>query len=176
MHTLLRPRSLAGLLLLFGVAVAGCGVSNSTSGTGTATAPVAGATPIVKVASASVKGTTRSILTDTNGMSLYHFDSDTSTTSACTGSCSQNWPALLLASGTPGGVSSLPGQLTTLTDPNGRQVLYNGHPLYHFSGDQKPGDVNGDGISGLWHVATPDLMPAAAPTSGPTATPNPYNY
>jgi predicted lipoprotein with Yx(FWY)xxD motif len=35
------------------------------------------------------------------------------------------------------------------------QVTYNGHPLYLFSGDQKPGDTNGEGVNafgGLWYA------------------------
>jgi hypothetical protein len=36
-----------------------------------------------------------------------------------------------------------------------RQLSYAGHPLYRYVGDQKPGDLNGQGIDafgGLWHV------------------------
>jgi Secreted repeat of unknown function len=29
-------------------------------------------------------------------------------------------------------------------------------PLYHFSGDQQPGDTNGQGVGGLWFAVTPD--------------------
>ena len=35
------------------------------------------------------------------------------------------------------------------------QITYNGHPLYLFSGDQRPGDANGQGVNafgGLWYV------------------------
>jgi hypothetical protein len=37
------------------------------------------------------------------------------------------------------------------------QVTYNGHPLYTYSGDQNPGDTNGEGISafgGLWYAVS----------------------
>jgi hypothetical protein len=51
-------------------------------------------------------------------------------------------------------------------------VLYNGHPLYRYSGDMAPGDTHGDGIEGKWHVATPDLaVNRTSPSSGqPTPT------
>ncbi|MBB2755062.1 UNVERIFIED_ORG: putative lipoprotein with Yx(FWY)xxD motif [Rhizobium aethiopicum] len=26
-------------------------------------------------------------------------------------------------------------------------------PLYTFAGDRKPGDMTGDGVGGVWHVA-----------------------
>jgi hypothetical protein len=34
-----------------------------------------------------------------------------------------------------------------------------GHPLYRYSGDTKPGDVNGQGIGGVWSAAGPDGQP-----------------
>jgi hypothetical protein len=55
---------------------------------------------------------------------------------------------------------------------NGMQVLYNGHPLYRYSGDTAPGDTHGDGIEGKWHVATPNVAVNGGSTSGqPTPTP-----
>ena len=30
------------------------------------------------------------------------------------------------------------------------QATYNGHPLYHYSGDSAPGDVNGQGVNDVW--------------------------
>jgi len=29
-------------------------------------------------------------------------------------------------------------------------------PLYLFSGDQQPGDTNGQGVGGVWFAVTPD--------------------
>lgn len=37
-----------------------------------------------------------------------------------------------------------------------RQWCYKGKPLYLFSGDANPGDNAGNGVDGLWKVATPD--------------------
>jgi hypothetical protein len=52
-----------------------------------------------------------------------------------------------------------------------RQVAFDGHPLYRFSGDQKVGDTSGDGFAGIWHVvhiggvsSTDATMPAVSPT------------
>jgi predicted lipoprotein with Yx(FWY)xxD motif len=45
------------------------------------------------------------------------------------------------------------GQLGTLTrDDGSKQVTYDGKPLYMYSSDASPGDTNGDGFGGLWHV------------------------
>jgi predicted lipoprotein with Yx(FWY)xxD motif len=38
------------------------------------------------------------------------------------------------------------------------EVTYNGHPLYYFVTDKKPGDTTGQGVSSfgeLWYVLSP---------------------
>ena len=94
------------------------------------------------------------ILVNSAGRTLYMFGKDTGTQSTCTGACAQNWPPLL-ATGTPtvgsGATASMLG--TTTRSDGGRQVTYNGHPLYLFVGDKKPGDTNGQGLTafgGSW--------------------------
>ena len=47
---------------------------------------------------------------------------------------------------------------TTPRSDGKAQVTYNGHPLYTFAGDQKPGDTSGQGVNafgGLWYVVSP---------------------
>jgi hypothetical protein len=39
-------------------------------------------------------------------------------------------------------------------------------PLYRYSGDQKPGDINGNGLQGLWSVV---ILPSPASTIAPTS-------
>jgi predicted lipoprotein with Yx(FWY)xxD motif len=53
-----------------------------------------------------------------------------------------------------------------------KQVLYNGHLLYLFAGDQKAGDTNGQGVNafgGSWYALTSagDQVTATPPTAGP---------
>src|SRR5690348_13517229 len=91
------------------------------------------------------------VLVGPNGHSLYVFDKDQGTTSACTGACSTIWPKLT-ASGT---LTVAPGlSLSKAGTATGGQVTYNGHLLYYFSGDTNPGDTNGVSIPG-WHVVSP---------------------
>lgn len=105
-----------------------------------------------------------------NGMTVYTFDKDVagSGTSACTGGCLTNWPALTITAGdTPTGDSTVTGTLGTIVraDNGATQVTYNGKPLYFFAKDTAPGDTNG--IYPNWQA----VVLAAAATPAPTATP-----
>jgi LPXTG-motif cell wall-anchored protein len=100
------------------------------------------------------------ILTNAQGMTLYYRTNDPAGGSTCTGACAQNWPPLTV-SGAVTAASGVTGQLTTFTRADGStQVAYNGHALYTFAGDKAPGDVNGEGVAGVWHVATVNLAAA----------------
>jgi len=116
----------------------------------------------VNVQSATVMGQSQPILVDADGKTLYYLTSDTMTTAACTGNCPTVWPPLL-SSDMPTASPSAPGKLAVVKTANGSQVSYNGHFLYRYAPDTKPGDVGGDGKNGpqngMWHVATPN-MPA----------------
>jgi predicted lipoprotein with Yx(FWY)xxD motif len=79
-----------------------------------------------------------------NGKTLYLFEMDDGTTSACTGGCADVWPALTADSGEPTAGDGLDASLLSTADGQvADQVVYNGHLLYEFSGDEAPGDVNG---------------------------------
>jgi predicted lipoprotein with Yx(FWY)xxD motif len=103
----------------------------------------------------SVDGT---YLVASNGMALYVFDNDSPGTTACTSdTCMGAWPALLAgAEPAPVAGDGVSGDLTAFERPDGDfQVQYNGRPLYFFTGDSAPGDKNGDGVNGVWHLAVP---------------------
>jgi predicted lipoprotein with Yx(FWY)xxD motif len=113
---------------------------------------------VINTAPVTVKGQSQMVLTNTQGLTLYYFTADTATQSAVSGGLAKVWPPLLFTgSGGPTSANSLSGKLSVQTDVNGNQVEYNGHPLYTFSGDAAPGQANGEGISGKWFVATPNL-------------------
>jgi len=121
---------------------------------------VNGADFTLMVASATLGGKSQQILVDAKGMSLYTLSSDTATSSACTGGCAGAWPPLQSATA-PTAPASVTGKLAIVKTANGSQVTYNGHFLYRFGDDSKPGDVQGEGLhgpqNGVWRVATPDL-------------------
>jgi hypothetical protein len=60
---------------------------------------------------------------------------------------------------------------TTTRADGAQQVIYNGHPLYLFAGDQKAGDTNGQGVNafgGSWYAltGTGDQVTAAPTNAG----------
>ncbi len=161
-----KTAAVAALLMTF--AVAGCSASGSTSGGGTgdsggaygqpaeSTAPSTGdkaATTELKTADTSLG----EIVVDADGTTLYMFDTDTqgSGKSSCTGECLMNWPPLTTEGDAPS-VQGVTGEVGTITTADGStQVTLNGWPLYYFAGDSAAGDVNGQGVGGIWWVLSP---------------------
>ncbi|WP_433194603.1 COG4315 family predicted lipoprotein [Nocardia sp. CA-107356] len=107
------------------------------------------------------------VVTDAAGYTLYWFTQDTPTSSACVGQCATTWPPTLGAPRAAAG-TDLPGALGTLTRPDGgaQQAVYDGRPLYRFAKDDAPGQTNGEGVKGQWHVALVTPAPVAPPTAG----------
>jgi predicted lipoprotein with Yx(FWY)xxD motif len=111
-----------------------------------------GSSATVSVAQTSAKG---AVLAGPDGRTLYIFDKDTPTTSACMGGCASVWPALT-ATGTPSAGDGVDdSKLSTANGQVANQVMYNGHFLYLFSGDTAAGQTNGTSIPN-WHAVTAD--------------------
>lgn len=97
------------------------------------------------------------IVVDGEGMTVYVFDSDTQggDSSSCEGACATNWPAVTTDSDAPV-VEGVTGEIGTITGVDGAtQVTLDGWPLYYFAGDSAAGDVNGQGVNGVWWVVSP---------------------
>jgi predicted lipoprotein with Yx(FWY)xxD motif len=136
----------------------GSGYSGGRYGGGGTTPTASSSGNLIKTATATVKGTSQTILTNTQGMTLYYRTSDVPPSTVCSGGCASAWPPLVVSgSGAPTSAASLSGKLTVVADANGKQVEYNGHPLYTYSGDTGPGQTTGEGFAGVWHVCTPSL-------------------
>ncbi|HEY6409671.1 MAG TPA: hypothetical protein VIY29_19605 [Ktedonobacteraceae bacterium] len=177
-HPLIRTcfGALAALALMLLFAACGSNASTTSSSGGGPYGHGGGTTPTVsssssqlKTATATVSGTSETILTNAQGMTLYYRTSDIPPSTVCSGGCAGAWPPLVVSgSGAPTSAATLPGQLTTVADANGNQVEYNGHPLYTFSGDTAPGQTTGNAVAGVWFVVTPDLKPQGTPQATPT--------
>ncbi len=91
-------------------------------------------------------------ITDTKGMTLYIYDKDTKGVSNCYGACATAWPPYLESKDAM--AQTMPANITTIKRTDGSmQYAYNSMPLYYYKSDVKPGDVTGDGVGGVWHLA-----------------------
>jgi predicted lipoprotein with Yx(FWY)xxD motif len=99
------------------------------------------------------------MLVDSRGITLYDFVKDEGSMSACYGACAALWPPLLTTGkpvAGPGVHASLLG--TTKRKDGKLEVTYNGHPLYYFVTDRKPGQTTGQGVNQFgarWWVLSP---------------------
>lgn len=156
----------AGLLAAALIA-AGCGSSGG-SGNGSGSGSNASASGST-VKTAKVGGAM--VLTNAQGFVLYWFAPDTSTTSKCNGSCATFWPPM---KGTVS-ASGIKGTFGTITRSDGsKQATFDGHPLYTYRGDTKPGVAAGNGLNvngGVWHeVTVTGGAPAPNPSTSPTTS------
>ncbi len=96
------------------------------------------------------------ILVDASGRALYLFDADKGPMSTCYTACAAAWPPFIVTQA-PAAGPDLAQALTSTTVRNdgSRQVTYNGHPLYYYTGDHGPGEVNCEAVvefGGGWYV------------------------
>jgi predicted lipoprotein with Yx(FWY)xxD motif len=157
--------AMAVVVLLIAVAMSACGSSGSgNTGSTTTAAPKTadGQAATIGVANSDLG----KILVDAQGRTLYLFKKDSGTKSACFGACASEWPPLRdAAKPTVAGGLQASMVATTKRSDGKPEVTYNGHPLYLFTADSKPGDTNGQGVNafgGLWFA----LSPAGAQVSG----------
>jgi predicted lipoprotein with Yx(FWY)xxD motif len=129
------------------------------------------------------------VLVTKTGMTLYLFMVDRRGHSACYGQCATYWPPLIKKGKLRAGTGLKARLLRTTKRRNGtRQVTYNGHPLYRFKLDTKPGQTKGEGqtfFGGKWYgVNAAGRAVKKAPAGGGTTTTtttnttttNPYGY
>ena len=90
------------------------------------------------------------ILATTEGRTVYVFDRDVNGVPSCYGGCASVWPAVIAPEG------EVQAPLTVVIRKDGaRQLAYRGRPIYLYADDEKQGDVQGDALSGIWHVVHP---------------------
>jgi predicted lipoprotein with Yx(FWY)xxD motif len=153
--SLLSVRVAASIALLAAAAAlaAACGSGGTATGAPAAKQP-AGAVVLRSTDTATLG----KILTDGNGRTLYLFKKDTGPQSNCTGACATDWPPVTATSApTASGVSA--AAIKTVRRGDGKmQVVFNGHPLYYYSGDGAGGTVNGEGqkaFGAAWYALSP---------------------
>jgi predicted lipoprotein with Yx(FWY)xxD motif len=133
-----------GVVSILALTLLGVAIANAN------TAPPAGAGGAVTLKTVTIGGV--SVLTNSDGRTLYWFGPDTPTISRCTGSCAAYWPPVI---GDPMAGPGVTGMLGTI--PRGGhavQATYDGHPLYTYIGDNSPGQANGNNLDlngGIWY-------------------------
>lgn len=99
------------------------------------------------VKSADIGG--KMVLNDANGMTLYIFDKDAPGVTNCYEQCAINWPPLMADAS-----AKADGEFTLVDRTDGTKMwAYKGLPLYLWKDDKAPGDITGDGVGGVWHLA-----------------------
>jgi plastocyanin/predicted lipoprotein with Yx(FWY)xxD motif len=162
-----------------------------------ATAPTSAPTAAPAASTAGASGTVYEVkvaqdpklgpyLTGEDGKSLYLLTADSNGKATCSGGCATAWPPFELDPGeSVAAGSGVTGTLATLTraDDGKPEVTYNGIPLYYFAKDAKAGDINGQGVKGVWFLVAPASTAsggaitggvgqgaATAPSSAPSAS------
>jgi predicted lipoprotein with Yx(FWY)xxD motif len=164
-------------LLVLGAASAltlsACGGSSSSAATDSGTASDTGAASQTSAQSLHVASTSLGkVLVDTTGKTVYTLSADGPNKSTCAASCLALWPAV-----PPGQAAHVTGMVSSTTTPDGTKIAtVAGHPVYTFSQDQGPGDVNGEGIKafgGTWYAvsaAGKTVTPAGGSTPKPSSS------
>jgi predicted lipoprotein with Yx(FWY)xxD motif len=149
--------ALLGAALLT-VTLAACGGGSETDATGS-TGSAAGAerhAGTQQHGSTTVKITQSDlgpILTDQAGRTLYAFTRDKGGTSNCAEGCIATWPALTSAAPVSAGAGTAKNLLGAAERAEGTsQAVYGDWPLYYYAGDTEAGDINGQGVDGVWFV------------------------
>jgi predicted lipoprotein with Yx(FWY)xxD motif len=129
--------------------IAGCG----SGGTGKTSNPDgASAGPTLRLAGIEPG----KALVDAQGRTLYLFEADKGDMSTCNGACASIWPPATAAGATTAGPGLTAHEVGTTKRSDGEsQLTYNGHPLYRYAADSKPGVANGQGLDQFgakWYV------------------------
>ena len=102
------------------------------------------------------------ILADPDGNTLYMFvpDQENNGEPTCYDDCAAAWPAFEAMGDLTAGEGLDQSLLASVERTDGTtQVTYKDLPLYYFSGDEAPGDTNGQGLMDVWYVVSSEGEP-----------------
>jgi predicted lipoprotein with Yx(FWY)xxD motif len=172
-----RTRLAAGAGSAFGVAllVAACSTGSSSTGAAGSGSP-AGASSSSAAAGSSgstvittVSSSAGTFLANGSGHAVYLWTKDSNGMSACSGACAGAWPPVTTTGPVTASGGAKSSDLGTITRSDGsKQVTYDGHPLYFFSGDSGPGMASGqgnDGFGAKWWLVSPSGSDVTAAVS-----------
>jgi predicted lipoprotein with Yx(FWY)xxD motif len=190
-----RTKLIAGVggALSAAVVVAACSSgATSSSAAAPAASPAGGSSSSASSSGGTVITTAKSsagtVLATSSGRAVYLWVKDTGDMSNCNGACAGAWPPVTTTGTATASGGATASEIGTITRSDGtKQVTYDGHPLYYFSGDSGPGTASGQGSDAFgakWWLVTPtgsDVTAgvtsftagssAGAPASAPASTP-----
>jgi predicted lipoprotein with Yx(FWY)xxD motif len=176
-----RTKMVAGVGGALGAAVVVAACSSAAS-SGTAAAPASPAGSSSSSSGSSASGATvietatssgGTFLTNGSGRAVYLWAKDTGDMSNCTGACAGAWPPVTTTGTATASGAAKASDIGTITRSDGtKQVTYDGHPLYYFSGDSGPGTATGqgnDGFGAKWWLVAPTGSDVTAAVASFTA-------
>ena len=162
-----RARLAAGAGSAFGVALLVAACSTGSSGTAAAgsSSPAGASSPSAAAGGSgstvitTVSSSAGTFLANSSGHAVYLWTKDSSGMSACSGACAGAWPPVTTTGTVTASGGAKSSDLGTITRSDGtKQVTYDGHPLYLFSGDSGSGMASGqgnDGFGAKWWLVSP---------------------
>ena len=185
-----RTKLVAGVGGALGAAVvvAACSSGGTSSAAAPAAAPSSAAAPASPAGASSpssgasssggtvittAKSSAGTFLTNGSGRAVYLWVKDTGDMSNCNGACAGAWPPVTTTATATASGSAKASDIGTITRSDGtKQVTYDGHPLYYFSGDSGPGTATGQGSDGFgakWWLVAPTGSDVTAAVASFTA-------
>ena len=156
-----------GVVLAVVVAACGAEPENASIGQSAPTTVIAESAPTTVPSGPTIGVTGVSfggVLADDAGRTMYVFGNDEAGVSSCYDECAASWPPV--AAGLVAGDNIDVTVGSNARSDGGEQLTVNGRPVYLFSGDSQPGDINGQGLSDLWFVVGIDGEPITKTGSG----------
>ena len=153
--------------------VAACSSAASSTAAAPAASPAgAGASASGGTVITTAKSSAGTFLTNGSGRAVYLWVKDTGDMSNCNGACAGAWPPVTTTATATASGAAKASDIGTITRSDGtKQVTYDGHPLYYFSGDSGPGTASGQGSDGFgakWWLVAPS---GSAITTSASASP-----
>ena len=162
-----RTKLIAGVggALSAAVVVAACSSGASSSAAAPAASPAGGSSSSAGASSSggtvitTAKSSGGTVLASSSGRAVYLWAKDTGDMSNCNGACAGAWPPVTTTGTATASGGAVASDIGTITRSDGtKQVTYDGHPLYYFSGDSGPGAASGQGSDAFgakWWLVTP---------------------
>ena len=156
-----KQAAVAGGAVVAAIALAACSSSSSSSTSSTTSSSAAASSPAASGGTVitTAKSSAGTFLTTGSGKAVYLWVKDTGDMSNCTGACAGAWPPVTTTGTATAAGAAKASDIGTITRSDGtKQVTYDGHPLYYFSGDSGPGMASGQGSDGFgakWWLVSP---------------------